>query len=902
MIGNFVVENLSYMNWKKPNNFVNDLASIYRSQVIIVLLLLVAPLMVKAQCPYNNANSGVTVNPVCPGTVSATSICAGQFINVNVTAGNIYTFYTCGATGWDTELTVFPNGGGLFIVEDDDGCTNTLQSSVSWLATFTGQVDVLLDDWPCEHIGGNCVSIFVECVLPPTNDEPCSAINLPMGATCNTMTASTFGTASSGIPAPGCAGYAGSDVWFTTVVPPSGNFIVETYAGGVTDAGMAIYSGGACPTPTPFTLIECDDFDGAGNMPLIYLTGQTPGTTLYIRVWEDGNNNNGTFDICAYEANPPPNDNPCGAIALTVGQTCGMATYTNALATGTVGPPTPTGCGTFNTGGYQGGDVWFTVEVPNTGVIDIEMGYGGVMNDAAMAVYSATACSGTFTQLACDDDSNGLFPALGFTGLTPGEILYVRVWGYNDNNPGTFDICAFGPIIPTGDCIYILNMNDSGGDGWNLSNVEVNLNGTSTYYTINGASGFAYIGVNLGDNIIVTYNPSGALGENEISYSLELNGSFIHSAGPTPPSGVVYSIDPVDCVQPPPTPQDCAGSSILCQTTGSFAMNPADIGTVNDLNAVNYGCLSSGERQGNWYLVSVTASGSLEVYFGGVGVDVDFAVWGPYPTVPTCIPGGSPIRCTSNTGTGYTGLASFAIDQYEGTTGGDGYLQNINVLSGEFYTIYVDNPNQSGDPVGVIWDLQGGADVSCTVLPVELLGFNVENMGSSNELNWRTATEEHSDIFELQRSFDAQEFTTISILDAAGNSQSIIEYSYVDHSPQQGVNYYRLKQVDQDGTFAYSDVISTVNRGNETSIEGPYLPNGYSTLEFDVWSPNSGDVQIDLFDLTGRNLLGETALYSSGGDRISLAIGDLATGAYLFRISDRRGEVLHTGKVFLAVE
>ena len=92
----------------------------------------------------------------------------------------------------------------------------------------------------------NCSTTTIICTscsgLPPvTNDDPCNAINLTVGATCTYTTYSNIGaTATLGVPAPGCAGYSGGDVWFTATVPLSGNIVIDTNTGTLTDSGMAV--------------------------------------------------------------------------------------------------------------------------------------------------------------------------------------------------------------------------------------------------------------------------------------------------------------------------------------------------------------------------------------------------------------------------------------------------------------------------------------------------------------------------------------------------------------------------------------------------------------------------------------------------------------------------------------
>ncbi|MFM7016448.1 MAG: beta strand repeat-containing protein, partial [Bacteroidota bacterium] len=144
-----------------------------------------------------------------------------------------------------------------------------------------------------------CHSAFAQA---PVNDEPCNAIPLTAGTSCNYVTGTTTNaTATSGVPAPGCANYLGGDVWFSVTVPASGSLLFDSNTGTVTDGGMAIYSG----TCSNLTLITCDD-DGSANglMPSITANGLTPGSTVFIRFWEYGNDNPGDFSICVEQLTP----------------------------------------------------------------------------------------------------------------------------------------------------------------------------------------------------------------------------------------------------------------------------------------------------------------------------------------------------------------------------------------------------------------------------------------------------------------------------------------------------------------------------------------------------------------------------------------------------------------------
>lgn len=99
-----------------------------------------------------------------------------------------------------------------------------------------------------------------------------------------------------------CGNDQGGDVWYSTVVPSSGAISLEASLASVdpvNDVVMEVFSG-ECRS---LTRIECDDDDGADRMPLIALTGRTPGETLYVRYLEFANNDEGFWGVCAYDQN-----------------------------------------------------------------------------------------------------------------------------------------------------------------------------------------------------------------------------------------------------------------------------------------------------------------------------------------------------------------------------------------------------------------------------------------------------------------------------------------------------------------------------------------------------------------------------------------------------------------------
>ncbi len=119
-------------------------------------------------------------------------------------------------------------------------------------------------------------------------------------------------------------------------------------------------------------------------------------------------------------------------------------------------------------------------------------------------------------------------------------------------------------------------------------------------------------------------------------------------------------------------------------------------------------------------------------------------------------------------------------------------------------------------------------------IPVNFLYFNAQKQGqTSSLLSWKTAQEVNSAYFDLERSTDALNYTYIGRVNAAGNSQIPVSYFFTDNQPANGMNYYRLKQVDIDGRFIYTPSrlvrFSDLNAGAVKYFPNP--TNGFLNIE-----------------------------------------------------------------------
>jgi fibronectin-binding autotransporter adhesin len=180
-------------------------------------------------------------------------------------------------------------------------------------------------------------------------------------------------------------------------------------------------------------------------------------------------------------------------------------------------------------------------------------------------------------------------------------------------------------------------------------------------------------------------------------------------------------------------------------------------------------------------------------------------------------------------------------------------------------------------------------------LPVQLLSFTATRQGTMVRTAWATASEKNSAYFVVQRSADGRTFSDVQRVAAQGNTLVRHDYAAVDAQPLPGTSYYRLRQVDQDGTVAYSPV-ATVRFGTEQTTPALLAyPNPSAGQHFQVLATNlattGGTVQ--LFDNVGRLVLTQVAAVGTAEVTIQPA-RPLASGLYLVTWQTADGQKLTT--------
>jgi hypothetical protein len=368
------------------------------------------------------STTGATADAV--GTCgTALNTAGGVWYNLTPAATGDVTVSLCGS-GYDTRLGVFSGACGALtcVAGNDDFCS--LQSQVTFAATAGTTYRILVTGFS-SNTGSFTLNVTCAGTPPPPPPVTCNCTNTTSFGSANAPTTPTTATIST-------VQYAGEYATISNAVAGSTYVFTSSNATDYLTVRTGSSSGTALACGvTPLTVTPT----ASGTLYLHINTNAACGTESVSRT---------TTVTCSSCLAPtaPANDDCSGAIALSVGTTCSFTQYTTTGATASAGAPAP-GCALYN-----GGDVWFSVVVPASGHLILDS-QAGVITDGGMAIYSGTC--GSLTLIECDDDdsANGLMSFINRTGLTPGSTIYVRFWEYNNDNPGTFSICARNGTPPT---------------------------------------------------------------------------------------------------------------------------------------------------------------------------------------------------------------------------------------------------------------------------------------------------------------------------------------------------------------------------------------------------------------------------------------------------------------------
>lgn len=172
-----------------------------------------------------------------------------------------------------------------------------------------------------------------------------------------------------------------------------------------------------------------------------------------------------------------------------------------------------------------------------------------------------------------------------------------------------------------------------------------------------------------------------------------------------------------------------------------------------------------------------------------------------------------------------------------------------------------------------------GYTIPALTLPVKVLGFSAEKNSNTVSVKWSVTNETPGNIYTIERAIDGRDFTGLQNIPAIANGL-VNAYAIIDHQPNDGINYYRLKETDRDGQVSYSHTI-VINFGNKQLLEVyPNPAKGFVKLSC---SGLKGATQLEIVDAAGKKLLQKQ--YNNATALTDLIdIANLAAGQYQVRL------------------
>ena len=445
---------------------------------------------------------------------------------------------------------------------------------------------------------------------------------------------------------------------------------------------------------------------------------------------------------------------------------------------------------------------------------------------------------------------------------------------------------------------YIYDANLTAGTGTAI--LTLNLNGandlTSSATTYGGAIGTGNPERTIGGTANGTQFWNGDVGE-VIIYNTKLSsaernivGSYLGAkwgisfSGSKYAGGAIYSYNVLGIGK------ESDGSSILAQSGGLVLSDVSSLANTDYFLAGhdNATGLSSADLTGGdavkrwtriWYIdkTSVSSTGNIKIAFDLS--DAGFA--------------GTPASASN-----------YRLLKRLGTTGD--FSNTTLVGSGIVNTDQVEFTVAASNIVDGYYTL-GTINEGASPLPVELVSFNAIAKGNSAQLSWATATEVNNYGFEIERiplgfavspitKEDKGGFQKVGFIEGAGTTNSPRDYLFVDHNLRSGTYGYRLKQIDRDGKFEYSQKVEVTIAGASKvfalmqNYPNPFNPS--TTIEFTL--PEDGRVTLRVYDVLGKVVatLVDGELKAGSVHRATFDASRISSGIYFFRLEHRDKQLM----------
>lgn len=209
---------------------------------------------------------------------------------------------------------------------------------------------------------------------------------------------------------------------------------------------------------------------------------------------------------------------------------------------------------------------------------------------------------------------------------------------------------------------------------------------------------------------------------------------------------------------------------------------------------------------------------------------------------------------------------------------------DLSSYAGQTIQLGLEGVSKYGNVIGID-DIVVTANAPVPVSFGEFVGVRESN---NNLLKWNTFTEANNQGFELQRSVNGTEFTTIAFIPTKatnGNSNAELHYSFQDKASS-STTYYQLKQLDKDGKYAYSKIVSI--KGEKPSrfeLANIYPNPAKETVKVTITAPKASAVTLSIADMTGKVVMKQNSQLTMGDNNIALNIAALNAGNYIIRLT-----------------